>query len=400
MADPTRDPPHDMPPDPPRTPRRRFVLVLGTGFARPGQRDVARRIGQWLADEDFGLVTGNSTGIDQAVAAAFCAARRMRGEPLPGAFCQVSLGGWRFLRRGGWPLPGYAAPRACRIDVADVEDWKREAVARCDAAVMVGGGRGALDIARRVIAQGKPVFPLPFQGGLTGNADAAFREILRTWASVPVPGVTRTQYLRLAEPWLVGIGPLGDLLRGTLAERPDVFISYRRSDAPAAAGRLAADLGERFGTRRVFLDVQGIAPSHAWDRVIDEAVAAARVGLVVIGRSWLAPAAGGSAPRLHEAHDVVRREVAQLLAGGKAVFPLLVEGARLPEAAELPPALAPLLRLQALSFGNGDWEATLELLVREIDTALRAVPRAVAPDQASSDSSTTGGTAGAPASMR
>lgn len=153
---------------------------------------------------------------------------------------------------------------------------------------MVGGGRGALDIARRIIDLGKPVFPLPFMGGLTGNSDFVFQEILKTWEAHSVPGVSRAQFLQLSEPWVSGTGQLSNLLRGTLAETPDIFISYRRSDAPAAAGRIDNDLSEHFfGGRRVFLDISDIVPGHAWDDSIDEALQASQAGVVVIGRSWM-----------------------------------------------------------------------------------------------------------------
>lgn len=349
----------------------KFVLVLGTAWTGPAKRQVARMIGTTLAEAGFGLVCGNSTGVDRWVADSFVATLRERGGSPEAAFRQVSLGALRFFRRGGLPLPGYPAPAGCRIPAADVEDWKREAIARCDAAVMVGGGRGSLDIARRIIARGKPVFPLPFLGGLTGSSDYVFQQILRTWDGYPVPGVSRDQFLRLAEPWVTGTGQLGNLLRGTLADTPDIFVSYRRSDAPAAAGRIAADLAEHFGLRRVFLDINGIAPSQAWDHRIDSAIDACRAGVVVIGRSWLQPGADGEPPRLHREGDVVCSEIAALLQRGKAVFPLLVEGARLPEASELPPVLAPLLRYQAMTIGNGDWSATLALLVREIESIVR-----------------------------
>ena len=357
----------------------KHVLVLGTGWASAAKRQAARLIGSTLADAGLGLVCGNSTGIDEWVARSYCGALGARGQPLAGAFCQVSLGAMRFLQRGGLPWPGFAAPPDCRLQVDDVEAWKREAIDRCDAAVMVGGGRGALDISRRVIAAGKPVFPLPFMGGLTGHSDRVFQAVLQTWDSHPVPGISRGQYLSLAEPWVVGTGPLANLLRGTLAEAPDLFISYRRSDAPAASGRLASDLAEHFGQRRVFLDIHGIAPSHAWDATIGGALAASRVGVVVIGRSWLLPATPGALPRLHQPGDVVCREIAQLLAGRHAVFPVLVEGARLPEAAELPEALRGLLRYQAISLGQGDWDSTLRLLVREVEAVLRAPAPATAP---------------------
>ena len=351
--------------------QRPSVLVIGTGWTNAAKRRVARMIGATLADAGLGLVAGNSTGVDHWVADAFCAALRERGETPQGAFWQISLGWSRLFERGGLPLPGYAADDECIVAVDDVEAWKREAISRCSAAVMVGGGRGALDIARRIIDQGKPVFPLPFMGGLTGNSDSVFQEILKTWEGHPVPGVSRAQFLQLAEPWVSGTGQLGNLLRGTLAATPDVFISYRRSDAPAAAGRIANDLSEHFGGRRVFLDISDIAPSHAWDDSIDDALQACKAGVVVIGRSWLLAGADGRTPRLHETGDVVCKEIADLIRQGKAIFPLLVEGARLPEAAELPQELRALLRFQATTIDNPGWGTTMQLLIREIEAVVR-----------------------------
>jgi predicted Rossmann-fold nucleotide-binding protein len=353
------------------------VLVTGTGWTSPAKRRVARMLGTTLAEAGFGMVTGNSTGVDQWASDAFCAARAERGEPVPGAFIQIALGGVHVLRRGGLPLPGYAAPPACKVPADSVEAWRREALARSDAAVMVGGGRGALDIARRFIERGRPVFPLPFLGGIAGHSDFVFQEILKTWDGHPVPGLSRTQFLRLAEPWVSGTGTLANLLLGTLAETPDVFVSYRRSDAPAAAGRLAHDLAEHFGQRRVFLDIQGIAPSRAWDQSIEGALQQCKVGVIVIGRQWLAPGRDGQTSRLHEKDDEVRKEIAELLRLKKAIFPVLVEGARLPEALDLPDPLVPLLRFQATAIDNGSWAVTMNLLIREMQAVIQGadVPR-------------------------
>ena len=356
----------------------KHVLVVGTAWANSAKRQAARMIGATLAECGFGLVCGNSSGVDRWVAESYCGTLAERGGTPEGAFLQVALGASRVFRRGGLPFAGYAAPKACRVAVSDVESWKREAIARCDAAVMVGGGRGALDIAMRVIAQGRPIFPLPFLGGVTGNSDEVFRQILRTWDGYPVPGVSRAQFLRLAEPWVVGTGPLRNLLRGTLAETPDIFVSYRRNDAPAAAGRLASALGEHFGSRRVFLDIQGIAPSQAWDATIEGALAACKAGVVVIGRAWLQPRRDGTLPRLQDDGDIVRSEIAALLAKRKAIFPVLVESAPLPQAEQLPGELGALLRFQAISIGNGDWDTTVALLIREIESVIehRAPPGA------------------------
>jgi predicted Rossmann-fold nucleotide-binding protein len=349
----------------------RFVLVIGTGWTGSATRRAARMIGTTLADAGLGLVTGNSTGVDRWVADAYCGERTGRGEPVAGAFLQITLGGLRFFRRGGAPWPGYNAPAECRIRTRTVEDWKREALAHSHAAVMVGGGRGALDIARRFIERGLPVFPLPFMGGLTGNSDFVFREILKTWDSHPVPGLRRSQFLQLAEPWVSGTGPLANLLRGTLADTPDMFVSYRRSDAPAAAGRIAHDLEEHFGQRCVFLDIQDIAPSRAWDHSIEDAIDGCKAGVIVIGRNWLAADPVDGTPRLSRDDDVLRSEITRLIARKKAVFPVLVEGAALPGASDLPEDLRPLLRLQAASIDNAGWDVTMATLVSEIEQVIR-----------------------------
>jgi hypothetical protein len=66
----------------------------------------------------------------------------------------------------------------------------------------------------------------------------------------------------------------------------------------------------------------------------------------------------------------VRREIARLLDGRKAVFPLLVEGAALPHEKELPPELRPLLRFQAMSLDNVMWETTMRRLTSEIQALI------------------------------
>ena len=52
-----------------------------------------------------------------------------------------------------------------------------------------------------------------------------------------------------------------------------IFVSYRRSDAAAHAGRLTDHVEARFGTGSVFLDVEAIGPGVDFARAIDEAIA-------------------------------------------------------------------------------------------------------------------------------
>ena len=62
-----------------------------------------------------------------------------------------------------------------------------------------------------------------------------------------------------------------------------VFLSYRRADAPYAAGRLADRLGERF---ELFMDID-IAPGLHFGQALTDAVSSCDVMLVLIGQSWL-----------------------------------------------------------------------------------------------------------------
>ena len=67
----------------------------------------------------------------------------------------------------------------------------------------------------------------------------------------------------------------------------------------------------------------------------------------------------------------MRGEIAALIEQRKAIFPVLVEGARLPEESELPAELRTLLRFQATAIDNGGWEATMSLLIRAIESVIR-----------------------------
>src|SRR5262245_24272815 len=153
------------------------ILVMGSArpYERMSQR-AAHMVGVTLARAGFGLLSGNATGVDKTVAQAFCAAIARQNCNLSERYCQLKL---PFLVRGSmWPLPGYRAPVDATVRLKNTFEWEEEAIARSDAALMIGGGRGALYIAHRFIDAGKSIFPIPFTGG---RSDEVFQEILKTW---------------------------------------------------------------------------------------------------------------------------------------------------------------------------------------------------------------------------
>ncbi len=121
-----------------------------------------------------------------------------------------------------------------------------------------------------------------------------------------------------------------EALQATPGSRPyEVFICYRRDDAGGYAGWLFDRLAAAFGEAKIFIDTESIGPGHDWVKATLSAVQASDVVLVVIGRSWLTT-------RLNNDTDVVKSEITAAFGAGKRILPVLVDGAEMPDPAELP----------------------------------------------------------------
>lgn len=92
------------------------------------------------------------------------------------------------------------------------------------------------------------------------------------------------------------------------------------------------------------MDVDDVAPGQEFVGVIGNTIAACDVVLVVIGPGWLETLRERSDA---QQQDYVRYEIEVALARGIAIVPVLVGGARMPQADALPDRLAPLALHQA-----------------------------------------------------
>jgi hypothetical protein len=158
-----------------------------------------------------------------------------------------------------------------------------------------------------------------------------------------------------------------------------VFISYRREDTAAHAGRLYDSMVERFGEGNVFMDVD-IEPGVDFVERITEAVSGCLVLIVVMGRNWATVAGGDGEPRIADPADFVRLEVETALRRPEVTpIPVLVSGARMPQAAQLPEPLQPLARRNALELSDGRWRYDVGRLEEALDRLL-GVPAPPAPE--------------------
>ena len=118
-----------------------------------------------------------------------------------------------------------------------------------------------------------------------------------------------------------------------------IFISYRREDSSAYAGRLYDRLSGRFPSHRIFIDVDNIAPGVDFVKAIEKSVGSCDVLISVVGKRWLTATDENGKRRLDSLDDFVRLEIATALKRGIRVIPVVVDGASMPRSAELPDEL-------------------------------------------------------------
>jgi hypothetical protein len=168
--------------------------------------------------------------------------------------------------------------------------------------------------------------------------------------------------------------------RGAVAtgESGGVFISYRRQDTIHSAGRLYDRLADRLGDDQVFMDVARIGVGIDFAEAITQAVSACQVLLAVIGPAWLTATDEQGRRRLDDPKDFVRLEIQAALDRDIRVIPILVSGAKMPRADQLPRRLAKLARRNAITMHDDIFPEDAERLLTKIEPLLE-VTMAAAP---------------------
>lgn len=149
-----------------------------------------------------------------------------------------------------------------------------------------------------------------------------------------------------ASSWQSRVEIIRRLIHAKAWRRRKIFICYRRSDTEWYADDIHAKLKAAFGDTHVFLDVGEIQPGDLFGTVIQERIAQCDVFLALIGPKWITDNEGRK--RIHDENDYVRHEITTALRMGKRVIPVLLEGARMPVASELPSDIEGLADRDAL----------------------------------------------------
>jgi len=146
---------------------------------------------------------------------------------------------------------------------------------------------------------------------------------------------------------------------------PGIFISYRRDDSAGHAGRIYDHLCNVFGRDSIFHDVDDIRPGQVFPDVIRERIAGCAVVVVVIGKRWLEilrTRAGGEP-------DFVSIEIQSALECPAVIIPVLVGGASMPRAGDLPDGLAKLAVRDAEEIRDATFAEDIARLVKAVKDA-------------------------------
>jgi FKBP-type peptidyl-prolyl cis-trans isomerase FklB len=162
-----------------------------------------------------------------------------------------------------------------------------------------------------------------------------------------------------------------------------VFINYRRDDTAPYVGRLCDHLIAHFGKDQVFIDIDRIELGEDFVEAINRTVGTCDIAIVAIGPNWLHATDPSGKRRLDDEADFVRMEIVAALQRNIRVIPVLFGRAQMPRSQDLPEALAPLSRRNAIELSEPRFRDDVNRLIEAIKRFL-----AVAEKQAEAEAPT------------
>lgn len=141
------------------------------------------------------------------------------------------------------------------------------------------------------------------------------------------------------------------------------FISYRRA-RPWAARAVVEQLTSKFGPNSTFFDIDGIPVGEKFPDVIGRSIRQCDVFFVTIDDEWVVDKDGQR--RLNSEKDWVRQEIETALAQQIPIIPLLIGGARMPQAEDLPDSLRDLVEFQGVRLRNDEFKTDIDKILTEL----------------------------------
>lgn len=128
------------------------------------------------------------------------------------------------------------------------------------------------------------------------------------------------------------------------------------------------------------MDVNSIEPGVDFAAAIDEAIASCDVLLALIGPNWVDSRDEHGQRRLDDAEDFVVLEIAAALRRNVRVLPVLLDGASPPRRDDLPEALIPLARRNAMRLDHETFRSDVSTMLDAVANILGSTRTGLSPD--------------------
>ena len=146
-----------------------------------------------------------------------------------------------------------------------------------------------------------------------------------------------------------------------------IFISYRRSNANMAAGRLRDALTQQFGERQIFRDIEGVPRGDDWRERIEGLLSEPKtIVLALIGAGWATEQDRDGHRLLDNTNGGNRLELESALREGLPMIPVLIGEAQMPSLNELPHSLRALCTINAVRLRDGDWDQDVQQVIQAL----------------------------------
>jgi hypothetical protein len=161
---------------------------------------------------------------------------------------------------------------------------------------------------------------------------------------------------------------------------PKIFISYRRKDSRSDARHLYEKLKNHFRRRfknyfrqraLVVRDINSFEAAQDYRELIKENLSSCAAFITIIGEQWLTltnPKTGQR--RLDEPDDPLKSEIEIALAENIRIVPVLLEGANMPDADDLPEEIKKLAFINAIQISELRWEDDINRLIKLLEQIL------------------------------
>jgi len=270
------------------------VLVVGTGIPsdlNASERLAARAIGKFLAQYQYGLITGGWPGVDEIVTKSYIDEIRSKKLNLSDYVIQVVTEDRQVFCEEGHIV---RVPQNTR-------EWL-EPQKFADAIFFVGGRGGTYVTWLGALHGGMPRFPL---GGSSGDANIAFKQTYEYWELMPIPGIDQIQFKELGRSiktetdaiWLAeyiikellprSLDAVDAVQRRNTDDAKSIFISYSHNDE-GWVNRLRTLLrpAEKRGLISTWVD-KDIEEGKGWESQIQSHLMKSNFALILMSNNLL-----------------------------------------------------------------------------------------------------------------